>query len=408
MTSDRQLSSALRLYGKRAWARLRVSAWHIALACLAVAVAVAISTYVLHHAYPFLAATSAWICLGFTEERRVRKVVEIAVGVSLGVALGELAIQLLGHGIWQVALALFVVACLTRFLDGGRMIVTQAGVQCMYIALVPQVQGGVFARVLDSVVGASVAILVALLIARDPSKSQRETAHKFLREMREILTELSLACSEGSPPLAATALARARRSSQTLTNAWADANSTADEVSKFSPVARRHGVTVQRLQKMLGGADKAMRNLRVIARRTNDMLDSASTLPGGTAEAARQRITFSKIGEVLQEFSDIVAEMDRTLERAEDLASTRPRLQELAERLQPVNLVPHAKQPGLNALIHSEAEVTNTQGIAIPPMTVWHGQTLVLLLRSILVDLLEATGLTNDEARAMLPDLARV
>ena len=48
-----------------------------------------LSQLVLGHEYPFFAPVAVFACLGFTHGRSVRRVAEIGVGVTLGVALGE-------------------------------------------------------------------------------------------------------------------------------------------------------------------------------------------------------------------------------------------------------------------------------------------------------------------------------
>ena len=91
------------------------------------------------HPYPFFAPVSAWIALGFTTDRSVRRVAELAVGVAIGVGLGDLLVHLIGNGAWQVAVVLFVAAILARFLDRGGMLTTQAGVQALVIVGLPAV-----------------------------------------------------------------------------------------------------------------------------------------------------------------------------------------------------------------------------------------------------------------------------
>src|SRR5699024_10946490 len=64
---------------------------------------------------------------------------------------------------------------------------------------------------------------------------------------------------------------------------WKLANDVADEIATFSPSGLRHADDVSRLQHLLVGSDRAMRNVRVIARRQAEFLvavrgDAHSTL----------------------------------------------------------------------------------------------------------------------------------
>ena len=63
----------------------------------------------------------------------MRRVAELAVGVAIGVALGDLLVHLIGNGVWQVAVVLFLAATIARFIDRGAMLTTQAGVQALVI-----------------------------------------------------------------------------------------------------------------------------------------------------------------------------------------------------------------------------------------------------------------------------------
>ena len=77
------------------------------------------------------------MALGFTMDRSVRRVAELAVGVALGVALGDLVVHVIGKGAWQMAVVLFLAAIIGRFLDRGAMLTTQAGVQAIVIVGLP-------------------------------------------------------------------------------------------------------------------------------------------------------------------------------------------------------------------------------------------------------------------------------
>ena len=51
------------------------------------------------------AAVAAILCLGLSFGQRVTRVVEVAVGVFLGVAVGDAFVLLFGTGAWQIGLA---------------------------------------------------------------------------------------------------------------------------------------------------------------------------------------------------------------------------------------------------------------------------------------------------------------
>src|SRR5699024_12309395 len=75
-------------------------------AALAAGAAYAIGHDVLGHPYPIFAPIAAFVSLGFGIDRRPRKVAELALGVSVGVAFGELFAYLFGSGPVQIGVVL--------------------------------------------------------------------------------------------------------------------------------------------------------------------------------------------------------------------------------------------------------------------------------------------------------------
>ena len=56
----------------------------------------------LGHEVPYFAAVASILVLGMAYGQRLRRGVDVAIGVTLGVALGDLWFVLFGAGVWQV------------------------------------------------------------------------------------------------------------------------------------------------------------------------------------------------------------------------------------------------------------------------------------------------------------------
>ena len=142
--------------------RVRAAWFPILQASVAAGIAFGIGRYGLGHEYPFFAPICAWIALGFSADRSLRRVAEIAVGVAIGVGLGDALVHVIGTGLWQVAVVLFVAAILARLVDRGALLTTQAGVQAMVIVGLPTLAagGGALGRWTDALVGGSVAFVM--------------------------------------------------------------------------------------------------------------------------------------------------------------------------------------------------------------------------------------------------------
>ena len=65
---------------------------------VAVFVAWLVASEVLGHATPFFAPVTAILCLGLTYGQRLRRIIEVTVGVAIGVLVGDLIVTVLGAG----------------------------------------------------------------------------------------------------------------------------------------------------------------------------------------------------------------------------------------------------------------------------------------------------------------------
>ena len=126
--------------------------------------AYAFAEYVLGHSGPLFAATSSLIALGFSRDPRLRRVMEVGLGCTIGIAVGDLLLHWLGGGIWQAAVVLLFSILLARFLDSGNIFTTQLGLQSLLVVLLPAPAGGPFTRSIDAIVGGVFALLVTILV----------------------------------------------------------------------------------------------------------------------------------------------------------------------------------------------------------------------------------------------------
>jgi 4-hydroxybenzoate polyprenyltransferase len=63
-----------------------------------------LASLLLGHQVPYFAAAAAILVLGVAYGQRLRRGVDVAIGVTVGVALGDLWLVLFGAGVWQVVL----------------------------------------------------------------------------------------------------------------------------------------------------------------------------------------------------------------------------------------------------------------------------------------------------------------
>lgn len=359
------------------YARSRSGTIAIARVAASAALAYGISHYAWGHQFPFFSAIAAYVVVGFTVEKKMRKMFEMSAGVLIGVLLGELARMTIGGGVWQVAVVIFTAAMIARFIDSGVMFAMQCGIQSMLVMVMPaspMMSPGT--RFVDAVTGVAVGIGVYLLLSGDPRKPQRRAADRFFTELEDALGALALAARSGDREVARAALKDLRHSSQRLTDQWALANDAADEVATYSPRGLRHADSVGRLERLLVGSDRAMRNARVLARNLIHFLGAS---PG---------VTYPSLADALIAGQEAVAALHAAaMDDDVDFTAARRLLRRFCGYLTPETLL------------------VTADGTAPGRSAHFQGVTLVIQLRSLAIDLLQATGLEYDEAQRFLPSL---
>ncbi|WP_454050702.1 FUSC family protein [Cellulomonas sp. Marseille-Q8402] len=351
---------------RQGWSRVRTAFVPVLQAVVAAGIAYAIGYSVLGHTAPFFAPVSAWIALGFTADRDLRRVAELAVGVAIGVGLGDLVVHVIGTGAWQVAVVLFVAAMVARFLDRGPMLTTQAGVQAIVIVGLPAVSasGGPVGRWTDALVGGAVALAVAALTPSDPRRRPRAQGRAAVEELAGMLRLVARGMRTRSAHDVQDALIRGRASQPAL-DEWQDAASSARDLARVSPAARRHRTELAWVGQSAVRVDRAVRNARVLARRSLATVQAEQPHDLGPVADAVDRAALA---------ADALA---AALGVGSEPIRAREELLELAAGLDPFTVTPDD----------------------------WQAQSLLLLVRSLVVDLLEAAGVDARTARETLPEI---
>ncbi|WP_167583393.1 FUSC family protein [Kineococcus rubinsiae] len=311
--------------------------------------------------YPVFACVAVVVCLGVSNNQRLRRVGELGVGVSLGVLLGTLIARVIGHGPWQIAVIVVVTMAIARFLDGGNLIVNQAALQSVFILALPPAQGGGTGRWLDAMTGVAVALAIALVLPADPRQDVRGRAMSYAAHLADLLEDAARAVRSSDAGVAEAALATARGTQPKL-DGWATSVAAGEEVHRLSPLRRRGRPELVQQHDLLDGMDRATRNLRVAIRRVGTALEYGEQLPPALAGA-------------FEELAAAIRTLGEPAYPGESVPPAVGALQELA-----VQLGPH------------------TLGATSLSATV-----VVAQLRSAVVDLLQAQGVPPEESHRLLP-----
>ena len=340
--------------------RLRSRSFFIGQCALAAGAAWAIAHYVVGHPQPFFAPVAAMVCLGFSFGQRLSRVAELMVGVAVGVGVGDGFVRIFGTGVPQIVFVVALAMSLALLLGAGTLMSTQAGVQAALVTtLLPNPSAG-FSRWIDAVVGGLVALAAATIAPAAAISRPRQQASAVLNELSEILVETADGLRSREEDAVSDALRRARASESLLD----DLRSAADEgvaVVRLSPFRRRHRGRVQEIADLVVPLDRAIRNIRVLVRRCAVSVWRDEAMPP----------EFPNLLERLADGTRLIGES--LFEPHADVAAHRV-LGELGRRTAEMPL-----PTGLSAVV------------------------VLAQIRSTVVDLLELTGTSYDDARKLVP-----
>ena len=346
-----------------ALARVIDSIWPTLQIVLAALAGYSISKYVLQHQAPLLSVTVTITALGFTRDARPRRVAETALGMITGIVLSELMLLGFGPGIWQMVATLTLCLLLARFISGSASFALTVGIQAILVQLLQVPTGGSFTRTVDGLVGGAVALVVTALIPRDPRGLARKDAAKLFEVFIESLEALRTATRDVDIKVADETLKKVRRT-QPLIDNWRMSLDSAISISRISPFLIKFRDELRGQVRLMRGMDLATRNLRVVARRIDFLLRDGKKRPH-LADLFDQLIVGASL-------------LEKGLAEPDQLTEAQEVFLEVIHQLDP-------RKFGLADQIR-EASV-------------------VLLLRPMLVDLLCASGMSEEDAREELPEV---
>jgi uncharacterized membrane protein YgaE (UPF0421/DUF939 family) len=327
---------------------------------VAAAVAFCIAHDLIGHKAAFFAPVSAVVCLGTSYGQRLRRVVEVAVGVAVGVAMADGLIALTGRGAWQIAVVVALGMSVAVLLDTGSILVNQVAVQGIFIAaLVPT--GSPWNRWSDALIGGAVALVAATVVPAEVLRQPSASANAVLRKITELLRAAAAVVAGEPGDHGFEVLARARATDALLSDLRL-ASAEGLGVVGVSPFRMGQRQRVRRVAALVEPLERALRSTRVLVRMT-------------AVAAHRGR-------EVPAEYADLLQHIATAAEAIADL---------------PADELDHAI-PALLIIADESAHVPRGHSVS--------ADATLVQLRTVLVDLLEVCGLSQIEATDALPRVA--
>ncbi|MET3806518.1 uncharacterized membrane protein YgaE (UPF0421/DUF939 family) [Nakamurella sp. UYEF19] len=227
-----------------------------------------VATRLIGHHQPFFAPAATIIVLSQARGARISRAAEVLLAVAGGVLLADLVAQLLAP--WPT-LTIFVLIVLTltatTALDAGPVVVVQATVSALYVAVVsPPTQTLVPVRFIDALVGGGIALVISQIgAARDPFGPVILQIRTICERIAHVIGTAADAIEHQDPELASEALADARTTdaaADRLQNAAAGAR----ESLQLDPFRRQRRDDVKAVLAAARQLDYVVRGGRVLAR----------------------------------------------------------------------------------------------------------------------------------------------
>jgi uncharacterized membrane protein YgaE (UPF0421/DUF939 family) len=175
---------------------VRTSFWPAAQAALAAALAWLVAHRALGHTQPFFAPIAPAIALGTTHLQRSPRIVQMLIGVLLGIGVAEVLPALIGTstlalGLIVLVTMLFAVLLGAGFIGKGTMFVNQSVASAILVLTLPGHSVGA-ERALDALVGGVVALVVGvILFPADPLPRLKQAERAVLRSLASAAQQVA-------------------------------------------------------------------------------------------------------------------------------------------------------------------------------------------------------------------------
>ncbi|SIR65477.1 FUSC family protein [Williamsia sterculiae] len=266
---NRALPASVNSRTRRFWN----SALPIAQCSLAAGISWWVALHLFGHPTPFFAPIAAVISLGLSLGQRWRRSVEMILGVSIGIGVGDLIIKVIGSGGWQIGVVVALAMTAAVLVDRGPLVPMQAASSaCLVATLLPPGGSGGLYRVVDTLVGGVIGLLIVVIIPTHPVLRARRDAAGVMMTMKHVVTDIAVGLRDGDVDIVERGLERARSTQGSIDAMRSDING-GREISLLSPLYWGSRDRLSRLAATADPIDNSVRNIRVLARRAMSLTE---------------------------------------------------------------------------------------------------------------------------------------
>jgi uncharacterized membrane protein YgaE (UPF0421/DUF939 family) len=345
--------------------RLRANWRWFAQAALATAASWWLARELFDHPRPIFAPVVALIAVSTTLGQRRRYAIEMVLGVTLGIGIADALFTLIGGGTLQIA-AIVVGAMVAAVAVGGSaVLVSEAAVSALLVVTVQPPGTGLSGdRLLDSLLGGVIGLVVTSLLPASPGHMVHRAAAGVLDEIAATLDDVAVALEQRDPELADAAWTRAAGIEP---DALEHAIAAGRETLRLAPFRRQTRTRFARYERAAVWIDSAIVTVEALSRAAVRAVRQGDNVPPPVPDS-------------LRELSEAVRRLESTLAEGGDETAVR---------------VPALRAAGRATLV---LEQTGNLSVSV----------IVVQVRSAAVDLLRGSGLDRDEAGRLVREAARL
>ena len=268
--------------------RLRGGWWQIFQTAVAAGVAWFLAVLILGNERPEFAPIAAVISLGLAVGQRGRRVVELTLGVALGVAIADLLVSAIGVGAVQSAILVALAMVVAVFVGRGELGVNEAAISAMILMITfqPSETGFLPDRFFEALIGGGTAMVVNALLPINPERMVSTAAHPIFDDSAAVLEETAAALEEGDFERAQNALMRARAIDARVSG-FKEALAAGRETARVAPSRRRALGHLDLYAAAADQIDLIVRHVRILARSALGVVRSGDPAPEPLAVAVR-------------------------------------------------------------------------------------------------------------------------
>ncbi|MGD7732658.1 FUSC family protein [Propionibacteriaceae bacterium G57] len=361
----RSVAAYIRSRARSGWTRARGALVPNTQAAIFATIAWLICRYGLNEPHPIFAAIACYLAMGFSRNRQPRRVLEIGLGATFGVFVGEMVGRFLGFGWWQLLLIMMVTPLVARFIDRADLMTFQSTINAMVVASMISIAAGVpgqsgISRWTDALIGSGVALVAALVLPRSITTRPRRYAATAVQRSADALEAIGKGLVKGDGGQIRSAVGHLAVVRHQVTDGSA-AQSSAADLALINPRFRGDRVELAEIDRLLTITSRMHTSLTMLTRQARSMVGEQGAVPVPGKLVLEVATAMRHLSSAIDHFTKPVLARNEAMQVAADLT--------------PLELAAKGD---------------------------WRTTALVSLLRAVVVDLLLLTGLSLEQARATL------